>query len=77
MTGIYDCFGYGPGYDVPFDVRYNMIKSVGFDCVMSLGLRKDTVKLEAHQEAWDIEGAVTCKKLKDILVKAKRWREVQ
>lgn len=34
MTGIYDCFGYGPGYDVPFDVRYNMIKSVGFDCVM-------------------------------------------
>ena len=34
---------------------------------MSLGLRKDTVKLEAHQEAWDIEGVNTCKKLKDIL----------
>jgi len=26
---------------------------------MSLGLKKDTVKLEEHQEAWDIEGANT------------------
>ena len=34
---------------------------------MSLGLKKDTVKLEAHQDAWDIEGANICKKLKDIL----------
>ena len=34
---------------------------------MSLGLRKDTVKLEAHQDAWDIEGAIACKKIKDIL----------
>jgi len=34
---------------------------------MSLGLKKDTVKLEEHQEAWDIEGANTCKKLKGIL----------
>lgn len=34
---------------------------------MSLGLRKDIVKLEAHQEAWDIEGVNTCKILKDIL----------
>lgn len=34
---------------------------------MSIGLKKDTVKLEVHQDAWDVEGAVTCKKLKDIL----------
>ncbi len=34
MTGIYDCFGYGPGYEVPFEERYRLIKSAGFDCVM-------------------------------------------
>ena len=34
---------------------------------MSIGLKKDTVKLEDHQEAWDVEGANACKKLKDIL----------
>ena len=34
MTGIYDCFGYGPGYDVPFSERYKLIKAAGFDCVM-------------------------------------------
>ena len=34
MTGIYDCFGYGPGYDVPFDERYRLIRKAGFDCVM-------------------------------------------
>ncbi|MBQ7057975.1 MAG: sugar phosphate isomerase/epimerase [Firmicutes bacterium] len=34
MTGIYDCFGYGPGYDVSFKERYKLIKDVGFDCVM-------------------------------------------
>ena len=34
---------------------------------MSIGLKKDTVKLEAHQDAWDIEGAIACKKIKDIL----------
>ena len=34
MTGIYDCFGYGPGYDVPFAERYRLIKEAGFDCVM-------------------------------------------
>ena len=34
MTGIYDCFGYGPGYDVPFTERYRLIKDAGFDCVM-------------------------------------------
>ena len=33
---------------------------------MSIGLEKDIVKLEAHQEAWDVECAITCKKLKDI-----------
>ena len=32
--GIYDCFGYGPGYDVPFPDRYRLIKEYGFDCVM-------------------------------------------
>lgn len=32
--GIYDCFGYGPGYDVPFPERYRLIKEAGFDCVM-------------------------------------------
>lgn len=34
MTGIYDCFGYGPGYDVPFKERYHLIREAGFDCVM-------------------------------------------
>ena len=34
MTGIYDCFGYGPGYDVPFRERYQLIRDAGFDCVM-------------------------------------------
>ena len=34
MTGIYDCFGYGSGYDVPFNERYRLIKAAGFDCVM-------------------------------------------
>ncbi len=32
--GIYDCFGYGPGYDVPFPERYRLINEAGFDCVM-------------------------------------------
>lgn len=34
MIGIYDCFGYGTGYDVPFEERYKLIKKAGFDCVM-------------------------------------------
>ncbi|MGN0746951.1 MAG: sugar phosphate isomerase/epimerase family protein [Aristaeellaceae bacterium] len=34
MTGIYDCFGYGEGYDVPFPERYRLIREAGFDCVM-------------------------------------------
>lgn len=34
MIGIYDCFGYGPGYDVSFEERYRLIKRAGFDCVM-------------------------------------------
>ena len=34
MTGIYDCFGYGEGYDVTFSERYRLIKAAGFDCVM-------------------------------------------
>ena len=34
MIGIYDCFGYGPGYDVSFVKRYKLIKDAGFDCVM-------------------------------------------
>ena len=34
MTGIYDCFGYGPGYDVSFEERYKLIRKAGFDCVM-------------------------------------------
>lgn len=34
MIGIYDCFGYGAGYDVPFEERYKLIKRAGFDCVM-------------------------------------------
>ncbi|MBR5387602.1 MAG: sugar phosphate isomerase/epimerase [Eubacterium sp.] len=34
MIGIYDCFGYGPGYDVSFDGRYRLIRDAGFDCVM-------------------------------------------
>ncbi len=34
MIGIYDCFGYGKGYDVLFEERYKLIKEAGFDCVM-------------------------------------------
>lgn len=34
---------------------------------MSIGLKKDLVKLEVHQDTWDIEGVNICKKLKDIL----------
>ncbi len=34
MIGIYDCFGYGAGYDVSFEERYQLIKNAGFDCVM-------------------------------------------
>ena len=34
MIGIYGCFGYGPGYDVPFGERYKRIREAGFDCVM-------------------------------------------
>lgn len=34
MIGIYDCFGYGTGYDVSFEERYYLIKYAGFDCVM-------------------------------------------
>lgn len=34
MLGIYDCFGYGPGYDVSFEERYKLIKAAGFGCVM-------------------------------------------
>lgn len=34
MVGIYDCFGYGGSYDVPFEERYRLIKRAGFDCVM-------------------------------------------
>lgn len=34
MIGIYDCFGYGKGYDVPFDERYKLIRNAGFEYVM-------------------------------------------
>ena len=34
MTGIYDCFGYGEGYDVPFPERCRLIRAAGFDSVM-------------------------------------------
>ncbi|MBE6576055.1 MAG: sugar phosphate isomerase/epimerase [Ruminococcaceae bacterium] len=34
MVGIYDCFGYGKGYDISFAQRYRLIKNAGFDCVM-------------------------------------------
>lgn len=34
MIGIYDCFGYGPGYTVSFEERYKLIRKAGFDCVM-------------------------------------------
>ncbi len=33
-VGIYDCFGYGKGYDVLFPERYRLIREAGFDCVM-------------------------------------------
>ena len=31
MIGIYDCFGYGTGYEVSFEERYKLIKNAGFD----------------------------------------------
>jgi len=34
---------------------------------MSIGLKKDTVRLEEHQKEWDIEGEKTCQKIRDIL----------
>lgn len=34
MTGIYDCFGYGAGYEVSFEERHRLIRDAGFDCVM-------------------------------------------
>ena len=34
MLGIYDCFGYGKGYDVSFEERYKLIRKAGFDSVM-------------------------------------------
>lgn len=34
---------------------------------MSIGLKKDTVTLEPHQDAWDIEGSYMCGKIKGIL----------
>ena len=34
---------------------------------MSIGLKKDTVVLEPHSEAWDIEGRNICAKIKEIL----------
>lgn len=34
VIGIYDCFGYGIGYDVPFEEKYKLIKDAGFDSVM-------------------------------------------
>lgn len=34
MIGIYDCFGYGKGYEVSFQERYKLIKAAGFDCAM-------------------------------------------
>ena len=34
---------------------------------MSIGLKKDTVILEPHQEAWEIEGAAICQKIKTLL----------
>lgn len=34
---------------------------------MSLGLKKGTVRLEAHQAEWDIEGERACTKIRDIL----------
>lgn len=34
VIGIYDCFGYGLGYEVSFEERYRLIKNAGFDCVM-------------------------------------------
>ena len=30
MTGIYDCFGYGSGYDVSFEERYKLIRKSKF-----------------------------------------------
>ena len=26
MVGIYDCFGYGGSFDVPFEERYRLIR---------------------------------------------------
>lgn len=31
MVGIYDCFGYGGSFDVPFEKRYRLIKLAGLE----------------------------------------------
>lgn len=36
VIGIYDCFGYGLGYEVSFEERYRLIKNAGFDCGLLL-----------------------------------------
>ena len=46
MVGIYDCFGYGGSFDVPFEERYRLIKLAGFDCVMLCGV----ISLEGVQD---------------------------
>ena len=36
MIGIYDCFGYGTGYEVSFEERYKLIKNAGSGGVINL-----------------------------------------
>ena len=52
MIGIYDCFGYGPGYDVTFEERYRLIKESGFDCVMLWWSDKFGRGAGYKQDAW-------------------------
>ncbi len=51
MIGIYDCFGYGGSYNVPFGERYKLIKSAGFDCVMLWWSDKFGRGMEFRQDA--------------------------
>ena len=44
MTGIYDCFGYGSGYDVSFEERYKLIRK---------SLRKESKVVQTKKQYGD------------------------
>ena len=45
MIGIYDCFGYGTGYEVSFEERYKLIKNVSYYSWSSFFIRKPILEV--------------------------------